>query len=63
MYRDRLIYYSDAMICDVIKQNESELEKTTTQFSFALYAPITGLYYAANLIKIEHTVPEIWLFQ
>ena len=47
------------VICDAIKQNESELEKDKTQFSFAMYASISELYYAENPIKIEHTVPKI----
>ena len=47
-------------ICDAIKQNESELKKNKTQFSFAVYASTTELYHhTENPIKIKHTVSEI----
>ena len=45
--------------CDAIMQNESELEKIKSQFSFSVYESITELYYAENPIKIEHADPEI----
>ena len=35
--------------------------KIKTQFSFPLYTLISDLYYAENPIKIEHTVPEMYL--
>ena len=46
-------------ICDAIKQNESELEKMKSQFSFTVYASIIELYYAETPIKIGHTNSEI----
>ena len=49
------------LICDfAIKQNESELEKNQSQFSFSMYAPTSEQYHIeipVNIIK--HTVPEI----
>ena len=50
-------YHNFAMklfiICDAIKQNESEL-------GISLYASISrAIYHAENPIKIERTVPEI----
>ena len=40
-------------LCDVIKQNESELKTTKSQFYLSMYAPISELYSAENPIKIE----------
>ena len=40
-------------LCDVIKQNESELI-----FIYTFYE----LYHPENPIRIEHTVPEMWPF-
>ena len=45
------------IICDAIKQNESDSEKIETQFSFPMYALIIPERYHA--IKIEHTVPKL----
>ena len=49
-------------MCDAIKQNEAELEKTKSQFSFSMYASTSELYSAENPIKIEYTNPEIYPF-
>ena len=46
-------------ICDAIKQNESELEKMKSQFSFSLYAPTSEQYHTEISVKIKHTVREI----
>ena len=46
------------LICDAIRQNESDLEKIKKHFLFSLYARMS-VYYAENPIEIEHAVPEI----
>ena len=53
------LYRFCKLICDAIKQNESELEKMKSQFSFSLYAPISEQYHTKIHVKIKHTVPEI----
>ena len=40
-------------ICDAIKQNESELGKIKTEFSFSLYATIAELYHAKTPSKLN----------
>ena len=46
-------------ICDAIKQNESELEKTKIKFYIVSYASYSELYYAETPIKIDLTLPEV----
>ena len=45
--------------CDAVSNMNLNSEKTTTQFSFSMYASILELYYTENPITIEHMVPEI----
>ena len=50
-------------ICDVIKQNESELKTNKLRFHFHCMSILRlDLYHTENPIKIKHTVPEIQPF-
>ena len=57
-------YYScspkNKIICDAIKQNESELEQN--KFYMLLYVSCLDLDLVENPIKIDLTVPEIQVF-